>query len=275
MEYYLIFYCWHRVKIWTGIFPIPIPYFLLFSYRTVTIKAIRYLIFGIGYNTNVCICKHTLRPELIATLIYYMNIFWWRLTFLKCDCCKECRQGRIQRGRTRRPPPPKIGKNMIFLRKIVIFHTKYPKNFRASLPSVRFFMCVPLTWNPGSTPGRYTLIKYIARHRSIKSYSIKTASQLMSYLSWGWRGFFLTNILLLIFLSSTCKQWLKNVRGFERNRPVAHCARRNSFATSARIRDEFNFGDHVSVRNYNNEQRLCAMWPINRPQLSLRHRRAW
>jgi hypothetical protein len=29
-------------------------------------------------------------------------------------------------------PPPKIGKNMIFWRKIVIFHTKYPKNFRAS-----------------------------------------------------------------------------------------------------------------------------------------------
>ena len=29
--------------------------------------------------------------------------------------------------------PPKIEKNMIFWRKIVIFHTKYPKNFRASL----------------------------------------------------------------------------------------------------------------------------------------------
>ena len=28
---------------------------------------------------------------------------------------------------------PKIGKNKIFWRKIVIFHTKYPKNFRASL----------------------------------------------------------------------------------------------------------------------------------------------
>jgi hypothetical protein len=32
-------------------------------------------------------------------------------------------------GRTRRAPPPKIGKNKIFWRKIVIFHTKYPKNF--------------------------------------------------------------------------------------------------------------------------------------------------
>ena len=30
-------------------------------------------------------------------------------------------------------PPPKIGKNIIFLRKIVIFHTKFPKKFRAAL----------------------------------------------------------------------------------------------------------------------------------------------
>jgi hypothetical protein len=29
--------------------------------------------------------------------------------------------------------PPKIGKNMIFWSKIVIFHTKYPNNFHASL----------------------------------------------------------------------------------------------------------------------------------------------
>jgi hypothetical protein len=28
---------------------------------------------------------------------------------------------------------PKIGENLIFWHKIVIFHTKYPKNFRASL----------------------------------------------------------------------------------------------------------------------------------------------
>jgi hypothetical protein len=43
-------------------------------------------------------------------------------------------QGRIQGGgRTRRAPPLKLEKNMIFWRKIVIFHTKYPKNVRASL----------------------------------------------------------------------------------------------------------------------------------------------
>ena len=45
------------------------------------------------------------------------------------------RGGSMGGVRTRRAPrPPKIGKNMIFFcRKIVIFHTKYLKNFRASL----------------------------------------------------------------------------------------------------------------------------------------------
>ena len=55
---------------------------------------------------------------------------------------------------TRRAPPPKIGKNMIFWRKIVIFHTKYPKNFRALLRSAQIFLSAPppLTWNPESAP---------------------------------------------------------------------------------------------------------------------------
>jgi hypothetical protein len=35
--------------------------------------------------------------------------------------------------------PPKIGKNMIFWREIVIFHTKKKQNFRASLRSAQFF----------------------------------------------------------------------------------------------------------------------------------------
>jgi hypothetical protein len=45
---------------------------------------------------------------------------------------------------------------MIFWRKIVIFHTKYPTNFRASLRSAQFFQVRPLTWNPGSAPGLYS-----------------------------------------------------------------------------------------------------------------------
>ena len=50
-------------------------------------------------------------------------------------------QGRIRRGGEAHPAraPPKIGKNMIFWRKIVIFHTKYPKNSRTSIRSVQFF----------------------------------------------------------------------------------------------------------------------------------------
>jgi hypothetical protein len=39
--------------------------------------------------------------------------------------------------------PPKIGKDVIFLRKMVIFHTKYPKYFRASLRSAQFFKVRP------------------------------------------------------------------------------------------------------------------------------------
>jgi hypothetical protein len=41
--------------------------------------------------------------------------------------------------------PPKIGKNMIFWRKIVIFHTKYPKNFAPPSARCNFFKCTPLT----------------------------------------------------------------------------------------------------------------------------------
>ena len=39
--------------------------------------------------------------------------------------------------------PLKIGKNMIFWHKIVIFHTKYPKKYRASLRSAQFFLSAP------------------------------------------------------------------------------------------------------------------------------------
>ena len=41
--------------------------------------------------------------------------------------------GADQGGVAPAAPPPKIGKNMIFWRKIVIFHTKYPNKLCASL----------------------------------------------------------------------------------------------------------------------------------------------
>ena len=55
-------------------------------------------------------------------------------------------QGWIQVGGGGTPgarPSPKIGKNKIIWRKIVIFHTKYPKNLRASLRSAQFFKVRP------------------------------------------------------------------------------------------------------------------------------------
>jgi hypothetical protein len=57
----------------------------------------------------------------------------------------EGKQGRIQGAHPARAPPLKWEKNMIFWRKIVIFHTKYPKIFRASLRSAQFFKVRPLT----------------------------------------------------------------------------------------------------------------------------------
>ena len=49
-------------------------------------------------------------------------------------------QGRIQEGtHPGRAPPPKIKKNKICWHKILIFHTKYSKHFRASLRSAQFF----------------------------------------------------------------------------------------------------------------------------------------
>jgi hypothetical protein len=48
-------------------------------------------------------------------------------------------QGRIQGGTHPPRAPPKIGKNMIFRHKIVIFHTKYPKKIRASFRWAQFF----------------------------------------------------------------------------------------------------------------------------------------
>ena len=49
-------------------------------------------------------------------------------------------QGRIQgEDAPGASPYPKIEKKLIFWRKIVIFHTKYPNNFRTCLRSAQFF----------------------------------------------------------------------------------------------------------------------------------------
>jgi hypothetical protein len=81
--------------------------------------------------------------------------------------CKILRSGKFLQvrlrcesrgGRTRRASPLKLEKIWFFWRKIVfLFHTKYPKNFRASLRSTQFFKVrpPPPTWNPGSAPETY------------------------------------------------------------------------------------------------------------------------
>ena len=51
-------------------------------------------------------------------------------------------QGRIQGGGAPGARPPKIGKQLFFWRKIVIFYTKYPKNVRASARR-NLFKCAP------------------------------------------------------------------------------------------------------------------------------------
>jgi hypothetical protein len=64
-------------------------------------------------------------------------------------------QGRIQEGGegNRCTPPLKLEKIWFFLHKIMIFHTKYPNNFRAPFRLAQFFLSAPpLIWNPGSAP---------------------------------------------------------------------------------------------------------------------------
>ena len=80
-------------------------------------------------------------------------------------------QGRIQGVCSRCAPPLKLEKNMIFWRKIVIFHTKYPKNLRASLRSAQFLSSAPpLAWNPGSVPWYIVLVPI--SHMYIQMYSV-------------------------------------------------------------------------------------------------------
>jgi hypothetical protein len=60
--------------------------------------------------------------------------------FVELFGIEEHNQGWIQGGGAHPArAPPKIEKNMIFWHKIVIFQTKYPKKFRASLRSAQFF----------------------------------------------------------------------------------------------------------------------------------------
>ena len=65
--------------------------------------------------------------------VYWQLDFDSKLTIVSL-LCHTMSSGADPAGGAPGAHPPKIGGNMIFFwRKIVIFHTKYPKNLRASL----------------------------------------------------------------------------------------------------------------------------------------------
>jgi hypothetical protein len=78
----------------------------------------------------------------IKTIIFlfyiYIHVFNssqndWTFWYKSVISSVEVHAGADPGGGGHPAPPPKIGKNMILWRKIVISHTKYPKNVRASL----------------------------------------------------------------------------------------------------------------------------------------------
>jgi hypothetical protein len=79
------------------------------------------------FNTDACyqIGQHLIVPSNYNDTVIYIT---------RKTATEEFWEYVQHRGESREGgAPPKIGKNMIFWRKIVIFHTKCPKYFRSSL----------------------------------------------------------------------------------------------------------------------------------------------
>jgi hypothetical protein len=81
-------------------------------------------------NNNIRSQETAVLPR-VRTTRYGLKSFRYNAAQIWNELPNHCR--RETRGGSRGGAPPKIEKNMIFWRKIVIFHTNYPKNFRASL----------------------------------------------------------------------------------------------------------------------------------------------
>jgi hypothetical protein len=64
---------------------------------------------------------------------YRFRLMVFNTTFNNISVISLYSRGGCRGERTRRAPPLKLEKNMFFWRKIVIFYTKYPNIFRASL----------------------------------------------------------------------------------------------------------------------------------------------
>ena len=104
---------------------------------------------GVSVSFNICMLQHFLCKvedyDIPRILVTYSSE---EILSTKTQCevyvskmrqiAKQLTQSRYAGAHPGRAPP-KIEKNMIFWRKIVIFHMKYPKNFRASLCSAQFF----------------------------------------------------------------------------------------------------------------------------------------
>jgi hypothetical protein len=83
-------------------------------------------------SERLCVLEHSINlASFYNNLLDFVTVpvFWF---FLLSSI-----SGAVPGGGTP-APPPKIGKNMIFWRKMN-FHTKYPKHFRAYLRSAQFF----------------------------------------------------------------------------------------------------------------------------------------
>jgi hypothetical protein len=93
-------------------------------------------------NISVIICDYDIRNISVIICDYDIR----DISVIICDY-----QGRTQGGAPG-PRPPKIGKNMIFLRKIVIFTRNTPKIIVPRSARCNFFKCAPLAWNPRSAP---------------------------------------------------------------------------------------------------------------------------
>ena len=92
-------------------------------------------------------CTTGTRKCYVVRILYAISFQWskcfgYRGQQIGLSCTSD--PGADPEGGAPGARPPKIGRNMIFWRKIVIFHTKYPQNFRASLRSALFFKCAPL-----------------------------------------------------------------------------------------------------------------------------------
>ena len=84
-------------------------------------------------KTLVCLNVDITYIWLSCVLIFYNWPTFVIYSYLNPAASKVWRYTKGRGGSRGVRAPPKIGKNMIFWHKIVIFHTKYPKNFRTSL----------------------------------------------------------------------------------------------------------------------------------------------